>query len=150
MVSRKIINICKNITQKYVNAIVKDFWKYEKLEYKKNKLNRDINFLNNCKQLGVYPTNQCHHMGNARIFASISHSTGKCNKTHDMWESLGNWYSYFSHGNSAFPPLDSHPMVYFIIWEMHGFSHQFPKLWENATKPVVWGNSGKLIFILFP
>ena len=34
---------------------VKDFWKYEKLEYKKNKLKLDIDFLNNCKQLGVYP-----------------------------------------------------------------------------------------------
>ena len=26
--------------------------------------------------------NQCHHMGNAYIFASISHSMGKYNKTH--------------------------------------------------------------------
>ena len=33
--------------------------------------------------------NQCHHMGNAQIFASISHSKGKYNKTHVMgkvWE----------------------------------------------------------------
>ena len=29
-------------------------WKYEKLEYKKNKLKLDINFLNNCKQIGVF------------------------------------------------------------------------------------------------
>ena len=35
--------------------MVKDFRKYEKLEYKKNKLKSDIDFLNNCKQLGVYP-----------------------------------------------------------------------------------------------
>ena len=34
--------------------MVKDFGKYEKLEYKKNKLKLDIDFLNNCKQLGVY------------------------------------------------------------------------------------------------
>ena len=33
---------------------LQDFWKYEKLEYKKNKLKLDIDFLNNCKQLGVY------------------------------------------------------------------------------------------------
>ena len=32
VVSRKIINIYKNITQKYVNGTVKDFRKYEKLE----------------------------------------------------------------------------------------------------------------------
>ena len=36
------------------NVTVKDFRKYEKLEYK-NKLKLDIDFLNNCKQLGVYP-----------------------------------------------------------------------------------------------
>ena len=29
--------------------------KYQKLEYKKNKLKLDIDVLNNCKQLGVYP-----------------------------------------------------------------------------------------------
>ena len=34
---------------------IKDFRKYEKLQYKKNKLKLDIDFLNNCKQLGVYP-----------------------------------------------------------------------------------------------
>ena len=40
-----------NIAQKYGNVSVK----YEKLEYKKNKLKLDIYFLNNCKQLGEYP-----------------------------------------------------------------------------------------------
>ena len=29
--------------------------KYEKLEYKRRKLKLDIDFLNNCKQLGVHP-----------------------------------------------------------------------------------------------
>ena len=48
----------------------------------------------------------------------------------------------------AFLPSDSHPMVYFSIWEMHGFSHKFPTVQENATKPMVWGKSGKLILIL--
>ena len=51
---RKIINIYNDITRKYGNVTVKDFWKYEKLEYKKNKLKLDIVFLNNCKQLGVH------------------------------------------------------------------------------------------------
>ena len=55
VLSRKIINIYNNIAQKYGNVTVKDFRKYEKLEHKKNKLKLDIDFLNNCKQLGVYP-----------------------------------------------------------------------------------------------
>ena len=54
MLSRKIINICNDIARKYGNVTVKDFRKYEKLEYKKNKLKLDIDFLNNCKQLGVH------------------------------------------------------------------------------------------------
>ena len=73
-------------------------------------------------------------MGNARIFPSISHNMGKCNETHCMgkvWEI----------GTHSFPivwvlfPSDSHPMVYFIIWEMHEFPHQFPIL-QNARKVV--------------
>ena len=55
MLSRKIINIYNDIVWKYRKVTVKDFRKYEKLEYKKNKLKLDINFLNNCKQHGVYP-----------------------------------------------------------------------------------------------
>ena len=55
VLSRKIINIYSDIARKYGNVTVKDFRKYEKLEYKKNKLKLDIDFLNNCKQLGVYP-----------------------------------------------------------------------------------------------
>ena len=38
MLSRKIINIYFDIARKYRNVSVKDFRKYEKLEYKKNKL----------------------------------------------------------------------------------------------------------------
>ena len=52
---RKNINIYNDIARKYGNVTVKDFRRYEKLEYKKNKLKLDIDFLNNCKQLGVYP-----------------------------------------------------------------------------------------------
>ena len=55
MLSRKVINIYNDIAQKHENVTVKDFRKYEKLEYKKKKLKLDINFLNNCKQFGVYP-----------------------------------------------------------------------------------------------
>ena len=56
-------------------------------------------------------------------------------------KNLGNWYSYFSHGMSAF------------------FSHQNPILWYNSShgkciisitlgktaEPIEWGNSGKLV-----
>ena len=35
-----------------------------------------------------------------------------------------------------------------MIWEM--LSYQFPIAWENATKPIVWGEPGKLVIILFP
>ena len=55
VLSRKIINIYNDIARKYGNVAVKDFRKYEKLGYKKIKLKLDIYFLNNCKQLGVYP-----------------------------------------------------------------------------------------------
>ena len=55
VLSRKMINIYNDIARKYGNVTVEDFRKYEKLEYKKNKLKLDINFLNNCEQLGVYP-----------------------------------------------------------------------------------------------
>ena len=55
MLSSKIINIYNHIAQKYGNDTVKDFRKYKKLKYKKNKLKLDIAFLSNYKQLGVYP-----------------------------------------------------------------------------------------------
>ena len=50
----------------------------------------------------------------------------------------------------AFCPLDFHPTAYFIIWEKDEFSHQFPTVWENATKPFIWGEPGKLVIIIFP
>ena len=52
---RKIINIYNDIARKYGNITVKHFRKYEKLQYKNNKLKLHTDFLNNCKQLGVYP-----------------------------------------------------------------------------------------------
>ena len=55
VLSRKIINIYNDIARKYGNITVQDFRKYEKLQYKKNKLKLDIDFLNNYKQLSVYP-----------------------------------------------------------------------------------------------
>ena len=49
VLSRKITNMYNNIARNYENVTVKDFLKYEKLEYKKNRLKLDIDFLNNCK-----------------------------------------------------------------------------------------------------
>ena len=37
-----------------------------------------------------------------------------------------------------------------VIREMRGYSHQFPTVLENATKPMILGMSGKLIQIIFP
>ena len=53
--SRWILNNYYDIAQKYGNVTVKDFRKYQKLEHKKNKLKLNSDFLNNWKQLGVYP-----------------------------------------------------------------------------------------------
>ena len=49
------MNVQNDVARKYGNVIVKDFRKYGKLNYKKNKLKLNIGFLNNCKQLEVYP-----------------------------------------------------------------------------------------------
>ena len=51
----EIINIYNDIARKHGNVTVKDLRKYEKLRYKKNKLKLNTDFLNNCKQLGMYP-----------------------------------------------------------------------------------------------
>ena len=63
---------------------------------------------------------------------------------------LGNWYLYFPHSMGDFSTYDSHPMVYFIIWEMHRFPHQFLIVWGNATKLFEWGEPGKQVLTLFP
>ena len=55
VLSRKNINIYNDLARKQGNVTVNDFHKYEKLKYKKNKLKLDIDFLNNWKQLVVYP-----------------------------------------------------------------------------------------------
>ena len=75
---------------------------------------------------------------------------GKMQQNPQYGESLGNLYSYFSHGMGAFFPSDSHPMVYFSTWEMHGFPHKFPIVRENATKLTVWGKSGKSVTLFWP
>ena len=47
--------------------------------------------------------------------------------------------THFSHQHmGTFLPSDSHLMVYFTTWEMHGFSHQFLIALENAAKSTLW------------
>ena len=75
---------------------------------------------------------------------------GKMKQNPWYGESLGNRQSYFSHSMGVFFPSNSHPVVYFSIWEMHGFPHQFLIVCENATKSFVWGEPGKLLLMLFP
>ena len=72
MCCQGIINIYNDIAQKYGNVTVKDFWKYEKLEYKKNKLKLDINFFNSCKELVVYPKFLIFKVPNVSIKDALS------------------------------------------------------------------------------
>ena len=108
-----------------------------------------------------------HHMRNARIFSSVSHSTVNNRKTHRMgkaWE-IDSWENprkpivcgepgklililFPQHG--CFFPLDSHPMLYFIIFKIHGIPHQLSRAWENAVKSIELGQPGKLVPIFSP
>ena len=49
VLSRKIINIYNDIARKYRNFNVKDFCKYEKLEYKKKRLKLNRYIIKNLK-----------------------------------------------------------------------------------------------------
>ena len=79
-------------------------------------------------------------------FPPISHSARKCNSG----EIVGNWYSYFSCSMCAFFPNESHPMVYFITWDIQGCSYQFLISWKDAAKPNLWGRPWIKIPMFFP
>ena len=66
-------------------------------------------------------------------------------------ENLGNWHSYFFHimGANIFFPLDSHPMVYFIAWKPHGFSHQISHSIRNVSKTHQNGKAWEIGFLTF-
>ena len=83
VLSRNIINIYNDIARKYGNAIVKEIRKYEELEYKKNKLKLDIDFLNNCKQLGVYPKFLIFKLPNVSITSSLYNTP--CNRLYNNY-----------------------------------------------------------------
>ena len=63
---------------------------------------------------------------------------GKILQNPSYVEKLGKWDLQFSHSMGAFLPLDSHPIVYFIICEIHEFPHhhkihQIGRAWEIGT-----------------
>ena len=64
---------------------------------------------------------------------------------HFEWERPGKLVPMVFPWNRWLFPLDFHPVVYFSIWKMHGFSHQFPKAWEKAGKSIKWEKTGKLV-----
>ena len=65
-------------------------------------------------------------------------------------EDLGNWYSCFSYSIGAFLQSDSHPVIYFITWEMLRYPHQFPIALEYSAKSIELKEPGKLVPILSP
>ena len=100
--------------------------------------------------------NRCHHMGRRCMGFPINvPQYGKMQQNPWYGKSLRNWYSYFSHSMGAFFPLDSHPIIYFIIWEIHGFPHQFLIVRKNETKPFFrvnlgnWYSHFSLVWVLF-
>ena len=67
--------------------------------------------------------NRCHHMGNAWVSSYISHSTGKCNKTHGMgkvWEidnhNMGNACVFSSISHNVGKDSQTHQMG--KVWEI--------------------------------
>ena len=85
-------------------------------------------------------------MRNAWDFPSLPHNKRNCSKTYPMMRVQ-------KIGPHTFPKvgvLPLCPMVYFIPWEMNGYHHQYHIAWENVAKLILWGESGKLIAILFP
>ena len=97
-----------------------------------------------------------HHMENAWISPSVYHSTWKCSKT--LWK--GRTRKLNTHTFSKIWVLFFHqipnPMVYFIKWVMHRFSHQFLIASENTAKLILWETPilflkyGYFSFIKFP
>ena len=90
------------------------------------------------------------HIGNAWVSPLISHSTGKCNKTHSM----GKVCEIYNHTIPIVWVLFFHliPILWYTLayGKCMGFPHKFPTVWENATKPVLWEKSGKSKVIFFP
>ena len=74
-----------------------------------------------------------YNMRNTWVSPSVSCSMGKCSEIH-----RGNWYPFFPWRMDTFRPSESHLLVYFTTWEMHGFSQQFLITRENVAKLTLW------------
>ena len=74
-------------------------------------------------------------MGNEWVFPGISHSMAKCSKTHTMGEI---WHM----DAQTYPKVwlilyHQIPPLFYIIWEMIGFSHLFLIARENVAKAIL-------------
>ena len=63
---------------------------------------------------------------------------------------LGYRYPNLSQSMVSSLPSNYLSAVFYITWEIIGFSHQFLIAWENATKPILWEKPGIWTPILFP
>ena len=72
VLSREITNIYSDSAQKFGKVTGNIFRKYEKLEYRKNKPKLDIDFFNNCKQLGVYSKFLIFKLSNVSNIGALS------------------------------------------------------------------------------
>ena len=85
------------------------------------------------------------HIRKAWVFLSVSHSKWKCSGTHvkrTVWEI----------GIHTFPKvwvLSWYLMVYFIPWQMHGYSHQYPIACYMHQNPF-YGESLEIDSLNFP
>ena len=79
-------------------------------------------------------------------FHIAQENVAKSNK----WRKSGKLVSIPFEQCECFFPLDTNPLVYFIILEMHGFPHQFLIAREYATKSIILREPEKLVLILFP
>lgn len=89
-------------------------------------------------------------MGSTWVFPSLSHSLGKCSKTYPKEGAWDINTHTFSKIWRHFLPSDFNSLVYFLTLGMHGFSYQYPIASENAAKPMLRGQSGKLVSIRSP
>ena len=89
-----------------------------------------------------------NHLGNACVFSSISNVMEKAAKPLE-WGKPGKLTPILFPQYECFLSLDSHPVVYFIIREMHRFPFPFLIAWENPTKPMVRGRTWEIGIHIF-
>ena len=81
--------------------------------------------------------NESHHMENAWVFPSISHSMGKCNKTHLRGES-GKLVIILSYSMGTFSHLI--PILSYTSWVFPSIPHSTGKCNKNPSYGENLGN----------